>query len=267
MRRADPWLIIAAATLLALLLLALFGERLAPHESIYFVVEHGTDPRPYDPGLVFPFGSDVLGRDLFSLVLAGARATLTIVLLAGLARVVAGVAIAAIGSWWRPARVVTESVADFASAVPATLVALLLVKVFVRSSDTSVSVFIGALLLTGWAGPYRIIRAEIDRLAHAPFTEGAAVIGVGPWRMFWRHQLPHLVPILATNLSQQVVASLVLLAEPGVLGVFVGSTRPLQLLPVRKDCGRPEPFRPSASVVVRRAPVRGRTPASPGAGA
>src|SRR5712691_8458697 len=63
-----------------LLCLALFGERLAPHESIFFVVEHGTDPRPYDPGLVFPFGSDVLGRDLFSLVLTGARATLTIVL-------------------------------------------------------------------------------------------------------------------------------------------------------------------------------------------
>jgi len=67
------------------------------------VVEHGSEPRPYDPGLVFPFGSDVLGRDLFSLVLAGARATLTIVVLAGLARVVAGTLVASLGSWWRPA--------------------------------------------------------------------------------------------------------------------------------------------------------------------
>ncbi len=227
--QVDFSTLIAAVAFLGMLVVALFGDRIAPHESIYFVVEHGTDPRPYDPGLVFPFGSDVLGRDLFSLVLAGARATLTIVLLAGLARVVAGVAIAAVGNWWRPARIATEAVADFASAVPATLVALLLVKVFVRTSDTSVSVFIGALLLTGWAGPYRIIRAEIDRLVHAPFTEGAAVIGVRRWRMFWRHQFPHLVPILATNLSQQVVASLVLLAELGVLGVFVGSTRQITI--------------------------------------
>jgi peptide/nickel transport system permease protein len=217
--------LLAFSGFFGLLCLALFGERLAPHESIFFVVEHGTDPRPYDPGFVFPFGSDVLGRDLFSLVLAGAQATLTIVLAAGLARVLAGVVIAGLGSWWRPVRLATESVADFVSAVPATLVALILVKVFVRTADTSVLVFIGALLVTGWAGPYRVIRAELDRLSHARFTEGAAAIGVGRWRLFWRHQLPHLVPTLAMNLSQQVIASLVLLAELGVLGVFVGSTR------------------------------------------
>lgn len=221
----DPWLLAGLVAFLGLLMVALFGARIAPHEPIYFVVEHGADPRPYDPGLVYPFGSDVLGRDLFSLVLAGARATLTIVVLAGLARVVAGTLVAAVGSWWRPARPAAEAIADLASAVPATLVALVLVKVFVKTADTSVGVFIGALLLTGWAGPYRVVRVEIDRLAHAGFAEGAAATGVGRWRLFWRHQLPHLVPTLAMNLSQQIVASLVLLAELGVLGVFVGSTR------------------------------------------
>jgi peptide/nickel transport system permease protein len=227
--RIDAAMLGAAIAFLGLLIVALLGARLAPHESIYFVVEHGTDPRPYDPGLVFPFGSDILGRDLFSLVLAGAQATLTIVLLAGLARVLAGVVVAALGTWWWPLRVATESVADFASAVPATLVALVLVKVFVRTADTSVLVFIGALLVTGWAGPYRVVRAELDRLTHARFTEGAAAIGVGRWRVFWRHQLPHLVPTLAMNLSQQVIASLVLLAELGVLGVFVGATRQITI--------------------------------------
>src|SRR5688572_4060605 len=86
----DPWMLLGLVALLALVFVALFGERIAPHEPIYFVVEHGAEPRPYEPGLVFPFGSDVLGRDLLSLVLAGARATLTIVVLAGFARVAAG---------------------------------------------------------------------------------------------------------------------------------------------------------------------------------
>src|SRR5436309_13163439 len=98
-RSIDPWLVVGIAAFFALIVVALFGERIAPHEPIYFVVEHGRDPRPYDPGVVFPFGSDVLGRDLSSLVLTGARATLTIVLLGGLARVRAGVGLAAIGSW------------------------------------------------------------------------------------------------------------------------------------------------------------------------
>jgi peptide/nickel transport system permease protein len=226
--RLDLSLLLAIGLGFALLAVALFGERLAPNEDIYFVVEHGKDPRPFDPGVVFPFGSDVLGRDLFSLVLAGAGTTLAIVVLAGLARVVAGVVVAALGSWWRPARVVTESAAQLVSAIPATVLALVLVKVFVKT-DTTLLVFIGALLVIGWAGPYRVIRAELDRVTRAPFTEGARAIGVGRWRLLWRHQLPHLVPVIAINFTQQVIAALVLVAELGVIGVFVGATRLIDL--------------------------------------
>lgn len=223
--RADPSTLVIVSASLALVFVAVFGDRIAPHESIYFVPVHGDDPRPYDPGLVFPFGSDVLGRDLFSLVLAGARTTLTVVVLAGVARVLAGALMAAIASMWRPTRLIIESSAELVSAIPATLVALVLVKVLVKTSDVSIALFIGALLLTGWAGPYRVIRAELDRLALMPFSQGAQAIGVGRSRLLLRHHLPHLVPILAMNLSQQVVASLVLVAELGVLGVFVGTTR------------------------------------------
>jgi peptide/nickel transport system permease protein len=222
--RLDPMLLLATVLGFGLLAVALFGERLAPNEDIYFVVEHGNDPRPFDPGVVFPFGSDVLGRDLFSLVLAGAGTTLAIVVLAGFARVAAGVLVAALGGWWRPARVLTESLAQLVSAIPATVLALVLVKVFVKS-DTTVLVFIGALLVIGWAGPYRVIRAELDRVARAPFTEGARVIGVSRWRLLWRHQLPHLLPVVAINFTQQVIAALVLVAELGVIGVLVGATR------------------------------------------
>ena len=229
MARRDPWLIVGVIALFSLILLALFGERLAPHESIFFVPVHGDDPRPYDPGLVFPLGSDVLGRDLFSLVLAGARATLAIVVLAGVARVTAGALLAAVSRTWRQSRFVTESVAELVSAVPATLVALIVVKVLVKTGEASYALFIGALLLTGWAGPYRVIRAELDRLAAMPFTQGAKALGIGGWRLFWRHHLPHLVPAVAMNLSQQIVATLVLVAELGVLGVFVGTVRGINI--------------------------------------
>src|SRR5437762_2871666 len=163
-RRRDPWIVIAAIAFFALLFVALFGERLAPHEPIYFVLEHGDDPRPFDPGLVFPFGSDVLGRDLFSVVLAGAGATLAMVVAGGLARVGAGLGLAIVGALWRPSRATVDVLGALASAVPAAIVALLIVKGFV-TTDTTVLVFVGALLVTGWAGPYRVIRVELDRLA------------------------------------------------------------------------------------------------------
>jgi ABC-type dipeptide/oligopeptide/nickel transport system permease subunit len=228
MTRSDPWFVVGLIAFFGLVFFALFGERIAPHEAIYFVPEHGSDPRPYDPGIVFPFGSDVLGRDLFSVVLAGARTTLAIIVLSGAARVVAGALVAAISSWWRPTRFATESLAELAGAVPATLVALVLVKVFLRA-DPSILVVTGALLVTGWAGPYRVIRAEVDRLGAMGYTQGAIAMGVGRWRLFWRHHLPHIAPVLAVNLSQQIVASLVLVAELGVLSVFIGATRYINL--------------------------------------
>lgn len=224
----DLWMATAILAFLAVLAIALYGPSLAPHEPIFFVVEHGSDPRPYDPGRVFPFGSDVLGRDLFSLVLAGAPWTLSVVLVSGLARVAAAALVAVVTSRWQRARLPLEWLAEIASAIPATIVALLLVKIFVRA-DTSLLLVIGALLVTGWAGPYRVLRAELDRLGAAPFIEGARAVGVGRWRLIWRHQLPHLAPVLALNASQQVVASLVLIAELGVLGVAVGVTRTISI--------------------------------------
>jgi peptide/nickel transport system permease protein len=228
MRRRDPWPLIGLVAFLGLVFLALFGERIAPNEPIYFLVEHGRDERPYDPGRVFPFGSDVLGRDLFSLVLAGARATLTIVLLAGAARVAAGVLVAAIGTSSRPMRLLTDLAAEIVGAVPATLVALVLVRALVKT-DATATTLIAALLVVGWAGPYRVLRAELDRVAAAPFTEGALAIGVSRWRLFWRHHLPHLTPVMAMNASQQIVASLVLVAELGVIGVLVGAVRSIDI--------------------------------------
>jgi ABC-type dipeptide/oligopeptide/nickel transport system permease subunit len=161
-------------------------------------------------------------------VLAGARLTLLIVTLGGLARVLAGALLAVLGAWSRSARTAVDKLAEIVAAVPATLVVLLIVLIFVRA-DTTFLIFIGAPLVTGWAGQYRVLRAELDRLARMPFTEGASTIGVGRLRILVRHHLPHLVPLLAMNLSQQIVASLVALAELGVLGVFVGTVRQISI--------------------------------------
>jgi ABC-type dipeptide/oligopeptide/nickel transport system permease subunit len=226
MRRIDPWFAIGLFAFFGLLFVALFGERIAPYESIYMVVDPPVRRPPYAPGEVYPLGSDALGRDLFSVVLAGARATLIIATIAGAARVILGLVVAIAASWWRPMRVIADSLAEIVSAVPATLVALLVVLVFVRG-DPQILTFVGALLITGWAGPYRIIRAEQDRLLGSAFSESALALGVRRATLFARHHLPHLIPMLAVTTAQQSVASLVAVAELGVLGYTIGATRQL----------------------------------------
>ena len=228
-RRIDPWLVVGLATGLVLLGVAFYGDRIAPYEPIFLLVNGppGTE-RPLPPGQPFLFGSDAYGRDLWSLVLVGARTTLAIVTLAGLARVALGFVLAILGSWSRSARLGFDALADLVSAVPSTVVAVLLVLVLAGQGAPTL-VFAGALLITGWAGPYRLLRSELDRLRVSLFTEGARSLGVRRGELLLRHHLPHLVPVLALSASQQIAAALVALAELGVLGIFVGPTRAIVL--------------------------------------
>ena len=229
MRRLDPWLL-AGLTLCGLLLfIAVYGDRIAPHEAIFLLINGPTGTeRPLPPGQPFVFGSDAVGRDLFSLVLVGARTTLFIVVLAGVARLFAGLALAVLASWVRPLRLLLDGAADIVSAVPSTIVAVIAVLVF-SSQGAPAIVFVAALLITGWAGPYRLIRAELARLRSAPYTEGAVALGVDRLELLLRHHLPHLVPVMALSASQQIAAALIALAELGVIGIFVGPTRVLNV--------------------------------------
>src|SRR5205823_769203 len=70
-----------------------------------------------------------------------------------------------------------------------------------------------------------VTRAELARLATAPFTESAVALGLRPRVVLARHHLPHLVPLLAMSISQQMTASLVALAELGVFAIFIGRVR------------------------------------------
>ena len=228
-RRLDPWLVVGLAISLVLLVVAFYGDRMAPNEPIFLLVNGppGTE-RPLPPGQPFLFGSDAYGRDLWSLVLVGARTTLAIVTLAGVARVALGAVLAVVGSWSRTARLALDALADLVSAVPSTVVAVLLVLVLAGQGAPTL-VFAVALLVTGWAGPYRLLRSELDRLRVSLFTEGARALGVRRAELLLRHHLPHLIPVLALSASQQIAAALVALAELGVLGIFVGPTRVIAL--------------------------------------
>lgn len=225
----DPWLAVGLAVAGILLFVAFYGDRVAPNEPFYLLV-NGSDGavRPLPPGQPFLLGSDALGRDLFSLVLTGARTTLGIVVLAGLARLAAGVLLAVAGSGSPSARIGLDALADLVSAVPSTIVAVFFVLAFGQQGAPA-TVFVGALLVTGWAGPYRVLRVELARLQSAQFTEGARALGVRRRELLLRHHLPHLVPVLAVSASQQIATALVALAELGVIGIFVGPRRSIDL--------------------------------------
>jgi peptide/nickel transport system permease protein len=101
----NPAFVIGAALLLALAVLSAFGEKLPavnPYQlnGVMSIAGEYSAP-PFKPSPEFAWGSDHLGRDMRSLVLAGARRTMTLVFFGMLARVLIGGTLGLLAGWAR----------------------------------------------------------------------------------------------------------------------------------------------------------------------
>ncbi|AWM33426.1 ABC transporter permease subunit [Hymenobacter nivis] len=113
---------------------------------------------------------------------------------AGAGLVVAAVGLA--GSWWASARrgpwlpVPLDAGVLGATALLGAVPRLVLVVVLAGSVALSPAGLLGVLVLTSWAGPARLVRAEMLRVGVQPFVAAARALGLPPGRVWWRHALP-----------------------------------------------------------------------------
>lgn len=161
----------------------------------------GRDPLAADPAQRFQhpsgahlFGTDELGRDLFSRVVHGASLSLRATLLAVALAFVAGSAIGLVaGFTGRWVEAVLMRFVDVLLSIPSLLLSLALVTAL-GYGTVKVSVAVGVASVAGFA---RVMRAEVLRVRQAVFVEAARVSGVRWYAVLWRHVLPNaLGPVL-----------------------------------------------------------------------
>ena len=223
---ADPVFLIAVALTFGLVLLAVFGRQLtdvSPYVSNGMLVIDGEiGVPPFPPSSTFPWGSDQIGRDMQALILHGARQTLTLALLVVGARLVVGVLAGMIAGWWKGGvfdQFVTGVLSVWA-AFPITLFAMILILAV--GVERGISTFVIALCFVGWGEIAQYIRSEVIALRGKPFLEGAQAVGVPPEDVLRRHILPNLAPSILVLASLEMGAVLLILAELGFLGIFLG---------------------------------------------
>jgi peptide/nickel transport system permease protein len=200
-------------------LMALLGPLIAPYGSNEQIVADARQP----PSLDHWFGTDNLGRDVFSRVVLGARDVLALAGAGTLAAVVLGTTVGLVsgyyGGWLDE---IVMRFFDSLLSLPALLLALLLLG-SLGPSRNSVLVVITVVYTPIVA---RVVRSVVLSVKTKEFVEAAQVQGERVWYILFREIFPSTLPALAVEASLRFSYAIFLVASLGFLGVGVQPPSP-----------------------------------------
>ena len=169
------------------------------------------------------FGTDVLGRDLFSRIVYGCRVSMSIALITALSSVLIGTVYGTIsgylGGWID--RIMMRFI-DILYTLPSLIVMILVMLIFGRDLF---GIFM-ALTITGWLGTARLMRAQVLSWKNRPFVEAARALGLSPFRMITRHILPNCIGPIIVELSYQIPTNVLAEAFLSFLGIGIRPPTP-----------------------------------------
>lgn len=231
----NPALIVGSLLILGMFGLAFFGERLARTNPYtlhgVMMIESVIHAPPFNPLPTFPWGTDLVGRDVQGLVLAGAKRTLTLALAGMTARVLLGTVLGILAGWWKNGwldKLIRGAVAVWA-AFPVTLFAMIVIRAI--GIQKGMWVFVVTICIVGWGEAAQFIRGQVISLKPQPFVEAARAVGARPSRILRWHVLPHLFAPLLVLAILEMGGVLMLLAELGFLNIFLGGGFKLEITP------------------------------------
>ncbi|MDL1969442.1 MAG: ABC transporter permease [Candidatus Desulfofervidaceae bacterium] len=182
----------SAVFLMALFIVSWLAPWLAPYDPVAI----DTHAILLPPSLQHPFGTDMLGRDVLSRVIYGARISLKVGFVAvGIATVIGTLLGALAGYYGGLIDALIMRLVDIMLCFPSFFL-ILAVVAFLEPSIWNIMVVIG---LTSWMGVARLVRAEFLSLKERDFILAARAIGASDFRIICRHLLPNaLAPILVS---------------------------------------------------------------------
>jgi len=209
---------IAATVLLLLVVAAVIGPTFLPDPLAQPDILAGSLP----PGLGHPFGTDQLSRDVLARVVAGARISLSVALLAVTLSATIGASVRLVAGYWGGlVDAVLMRFVDGALAIPRLFILLLTLAVWERIPVTALVLMIG---ITGWFATSRLVRGEVLRLREESYVRAAEALGARRRRIIFRHLLPNaLGPLLVA--STLAVGDVILL-EAGLSFLGLGIQPP-----------------------------------------
>lgn len=231
--RRNKLAVVGLAIVVALLLVAAFAPLIAPYNPL----TQNLDRRLMPPSAANLFGTDSLGRDIFSRIVYGARVTLVIVLLVVVTVGPIGLLIGAtsgyLGGWVDR---LLMRITDVFLAFPRLVLAL----AFVAALGPGLENAIIAIAITAWPPYARVARAETLIIRQQDYIAAVRLQGASQWRIVWKHVVPMCLPSLIVRTTLDMAGIILTAAGLGFLGL--GAQPPIPEWGAMISAGREQIF-------------------------
>lgn len=231
--KRNPMAVAGLAIIVLLLLVAAFAHLIAPFDPIAQTL----DKRLLPPSTTNLFGTDALGRDIFSRVVYGTRITLVIVLLVVVTVGPFGLLIGAIsgyyGGWVDR---LLMRITDVFLAFPRLVLAL----AFVAALGPGIVNAIIAIAITTWPPYARVARAETMVIRNQDYIAAMRLQGASQGRIIWKHVVPMCMSSLIVRTTFDMAGIILTAAGLGFLGL--GAQPPMPEWGAMISAGREQIF-------------------------
>jgi peptide/nickel transport system permease protein len=203
---------LGGALVLAWLLIALLAPLIAPYSPTAQKVTNRLKP----PSAQHWFGTDELGRDVFSRVLHGARVSLPVALAVVAMTGTVGILLGSVAGY---AGGLTDEVimrvADAVLAFPSLILAIAITAALGPGLLNAAL----AIALVLWPEYARLVRSQVIALREMEFVSAATALGASPWRNLFAHILPNALPLMLVKISLDMGNAILLAASLSFVGL------------------------------------------------
>ncbi|MGW7908150.1 peptide ABC transporter permease [Staphylococcus xylosus] len=170
----------------------------------------------------FWFGTDQLGRDLWSRTWQGAQVSLFIGVVAALLDIFIGVIYGAISGFFG-GRLdnVMQRIIEIVASIPTLIVVILFVLIF----EPSIWTIILAMAITGWIGMSRVVRGEFLKLKNQEFVLASKTLGASKFKLIFKHILPNTLGVIVVTSMFTVPNAIFFEAFLSFIGIGVPAPR------------------------------------------
>ncbi len=209
--RKLPW--VSIVVLSVIVLGCIFAPLFCTHDPSMFYLDHLNEA----PSEEFLFGTDSLGRDIFSVIWFGGRTSLAIGVLGTVMITVIGIAIGCVnGIVGTRADTLMQRAIELFHSIPTILLCILLMALVGTQNVLTLSIVIA---ITGWFALARIVRSEVRQIRANEYVLAAKAMGSSFRHLVFAHLLPNIIPAIMFVVISSVSSCITMESTLSFLGL------------------------------------------------